>query len=126
MSFVRDVLTYLIPVDLAPNQRHPLDVLLQQWYDVARRPALTEGFVELLRDADPKLRAAAVQFFVTHMAEDGGALPGLMFHLGVLDVQPYALILELKGQVPDEVLLDGIRAAMPADRERLARLVTGG
>jgi hypothetical protein len=74
MSYVRDVLTGRVPVDLDPNQRHALDVLLQQWYDEARREALTAEFRELIHDPAPKLRAAAVQFFVTHMAADGGAL----------------------------------------------------
>ena len=74
ISYVRDVLTNRISVDLDPNQRHSLDVLSQQWYDVERRPELAEGFGELLQDPDPKLRAAAVQFFASHMAEDGGAL----------------------------------------------------
>jgi len=213
MSYVRDVLTYRIPVDLDANQRHPLDVLSQQWSDSSRRAELTRGFVELLSDPDPKLRAAAVQFFVAHMADDGGALrdayerhldrfegvprhwypgegdlrdllvlalakralpgsrdleilkeealrpghgayatlgilaadpawlrehlveivagspgalPGLLFNLGVLDVQPDALIAQLKGQVLDSVLLDAIGRAIPRDRERLAALVERG
>lgn len=210
MSYVRDVLTHRIPVDLDPNQRHVLDVLSQQWGDVDRRTELTEGFVALLRDPEPELRAAAVQFFVAHMADDGGALydayenhldqyedlsrhwypgegdlrdllvlaiakralpgsrevellkaealrpghggyatlgllatepawlrqhlieiiqdspgalPGLLLNLGVLDVAPDPLIVQLKGQVPDEVLFKAIQTAVPKDRERLAALV---
>jgi len=53
------------------------------------------------------------------------ALPGILFHLGLLDVKPDQLVLELKGQIADQVLLNAIRAAMPWDRERLEALVTG-
>ena len=56
MSSVRDILTGRIPVDLEYNQRHALDVLMQGWGEVQRRPELTEGFAELLLDPDSRLR----------------------------------------------------------------------
>ena len=212
MSYVRDVLTRRISVDLDPNQRHVLDLLLQQWYDVERHPELTKGFCELLHDSDPKLRAAAVQFFVSRMAADGGslldayenrlrefegvprywypgegdlrdllvlaiskrmlpgsralelmrgevlrpghggyavvgilatdpawlrqnlvevvsgspdALPAILLNLGVLDIKPDRLVAQLKGHVPDQLLLEAICTAVPSDRDRLAALVVG-
>jgi len=208
--YVRGALTGYISVDLDRNQRHSLDVLSQQWSDEKRRPELSEGFTELLHDPDPRLRAAAVQFFVSHMAEDGGALldayenrlqefegvprhwypgdgdlrdllvlaiskrmlpgsralelmkrealrpghggyatvgilatdplwlrqhiveivsgsldalPGILFHPGVLGVKPDELLLELKGRVAEDILLKAIHAAPPKDRERLRAVI---
>lgn len=74
MSYVRDVLTGRVPVDPDPNQRHPLDVLIQVWGQVAGRLELTSRSLDMFHGPNPQLRAAAVQFFSSTMAEDGGAL----------------------------------------------------
>lgn len=74
MSYVRDALSGKIQVDLDRGQRHALDVLLTECDDPSRREELASGFREVFQDPDPKLRAAALRFFLACDVDDEGLL----------------------------------------------------
>ena len=74
MSFVRDVLTGSVSVDLRRDQRSVYDVLVEKWEVRESREDLEAGFRELIFDPDPRLKSAAVEFFTGRNADDNGLM----------------------------------------------------
>ncbi len=74
MSFLRDVLTGSVSVDLRRDQRSVFDVLVEKWEARENREDLEAGFRELIFDPDPRLKSAAVEFFTGRNADDNGLM----------------------------------------------------
>lgn len=74
MSYVRDVLTGSVSVDLRRDQRSVFDHLIEKWEAGENREELEAGFRELISDPDPRLKSAAVEFFSGRNADDNGLM----------------------------------------------------
>jgi hypothetical protein len=74
MSYVRDVLTGSVSVDLRRDQRSVFDHLIEKWEAGENREDLETDFRELIFDPDPRLKSAAVEFFSGRNADDNGLM----------------------------------------------------
>ena len=74
MSFVRDVLTGSVSVDLRRDQRSVFDYLIEKWEAGENREDLETDFGELVFDSDPRLKSAAVEFFSGRNTNDRGLM----------------------------------------------------
>lgn len=79
-AWIRDVLTGKAHVPGTRDGRHVLDDLRALRYDPEQKARLDTGFRGLLIDADPKVRAAAVQHY-TSAPDDGAVLRAWREHL---------------------------------------------